>query len=227
MKSREVLDTTKTADGSKLELSREADGHFVIRVAGVPLMSSATYGSEVMMAVIAKEMLGNREDCRILIGGLGMGFTCRAALDEFGKDARMTVAELLPQIVTYNRGPLGHLAENPLDDQRMQLFEGDVRTSLIRGNWNAVLLDVDNGPSAVTTLGNKRLYSRKGVAMLAKSLAPGGVLIVWSADECSDFAKSLEQTGLTVTSRRVFARAPLRKGAKHTLVIGTKARGAK
>ena len=157
MKPRTVLDRSETPAGDKLELAREADGHYVIRVAGVPLMSSAAYGSESMLAVIAKEGLGQRPNCRVLVGGLGMGFTCRSALREFSDDAQITVAELLPQIVEWNRTHLGPLADHPLSDPRTRLFQGDVREALQKGGWDAVLMDVDNGPNAVTTPLNKRL----------------------------------------------------------------------
>ena len=220
MKARTILDQTETPDGARLELAREADGHYVIRVGGVPLMSSAAHGSESSMAPIAREWLGHRRACKVLVGGLGMGFTCRSALNEFPADAEVTVAELLPQIVAYNRGPLGPLAEHPLSDPRTRLFQGDVRKALARGGWDVVLLDVDNGPHAVTTPENKRLYSRKGVALLARSLSRGGVLVVWSAYEGGNFEQTLSETGLRVETRRVFARAPARKGPKHTLYIG-------
>ena len=221
MPERQIIDRTQTVDGAKLELVLESNGHYVIRIEGVPLMGSGAFGSEKAMATIAKEILGERKRCRVLIGGLGMGYTCRAALDEFGPDAEITVAELLPAIVGYNRtGPLGPLADHPLKDPRTRLFEGNVRDAIELGNWDAVLLDVDDGPSPITTPSNKTLYSRKGVARMARALTPGGVVIVWSAYEDHKFERALALPGLAVEARRVWARTEAKKGSKHTLFIG-------
>lgn len=219
MKPRQVLDRTTTPDGEPLELAIEGSFH-VIRVSGAPLMSSAAFGSEQAMASIAAEMLGTRKACRVLIGGLGMGFTLRAALDAFDQDAQITVAELLPQLVQYNRGPLGPLADHPLRDRRVHLFEGDVRTPMKAGAWDAVLMDVDNGPDAFTADRNQSLYDRQGAQRMARTLRPGGVLVVWSAYPSKPFETALRQAGLRVETRRVHARTEARKGPKHTLFIG-------
>lgn len=219
MKPREVLDRTTTPDGEPLELAREA-GHLVIRVSGVPLMSSAAYGSEQAMADEAFARLGERKRAKVLVGGLGMGFTLRAALDVFPADAQITVAELLPALITYNRGPLASLADHPLDDRRTRLFEGDVRVPLRKRGWDAVLMDVDNGPDAFTAKANGSLYGRQGVALMSRSLNPGGVLVVWSAYASPRFEADLRRAGLRVEVERVRARTKARKGAWHTLFIG-------
>lgn len=220
MRQRQILDRTRTPDGALLELALEANGHYVIRVDGAPLMSSGAFGSEKAMATVARELLGGRQRCKVLVGGLGMGYTCRAVLEEFGPDARVTVAELLPSIVAYNRGPLGPLADHPLDDSRVQLFEGNVRDAIAKGGWDAILMDVDDGPDPRVTPSNKTLYSRNGVARMARALAPGGVLIVWSSYASKPFEVALSRTGLAVEARRVWARTEARRGSKHTLFIG-------
>jgi spermidine synthase len=218
MRAREVLDRTHTPDRQLLELAREA-GHYVIRVSGIPLMSSAAFGSEQAMARIACDLLGPRAHARVLVGGLGMGFTLRAVLDAFARDAHVTVAELLPSLVHYSRNVLGHLADHPLADPRVELHEGDVRVPIARGRWDVILLDVDNGPDALTTAGNASLYSTTGVGRLSRALTPGGVLVVWSAFGSRTFEERLRRTGLSCETRRVRARGELRKGAMHTLFV--------
>lgn len=221
MKPREILATSATPDGEAVELVREA-GRYVIRVAGVPLMSSARSGSEEAMAHVAREVLGERRGPRILVGGLGMGFTLRAVLDAFGSDARVVVAELLGAIVEHNRGVLGELASRPLDDPRVRLFEGDVRVPLETERFDAILMDVDNGPDAFTTRSNARLYDDRGAARLALALEPGGVLVVWSAYEDRGFEKRLRRAGLETETRRAYARSGAKKGGRHVLFVATK-----
>lgn len=225
MKPRKVIDRTTTPDGEVLELTLEADGNYVIRLRRVPLMSSGASGSERAMAKVARQILGSRKRCRVLVGGLGMGFTCRSALDAFGPDAAITVAELRPRIVEYNRGPLGPLADHPLRDPRMRLFEGDVEQLLTQGAWDAILMDVDNGPDAKSTRSNKTLYGPRGVALMTRALTPGGVLVVWSVDASQPFEAALRRCGLAVETQRVHARTEARKGPKHTLFIGRAAQG--
>ena len=215
MADREVLDRSTTPDGERLVLTLEPNGHYLLRVGGLALMSSAAHASEEAMATAAREALGARAQTRILVGGLGMGFTARAALEQF---EHVTVAELLPDVVRYNREVFGHLAEHPLDDPRLELFEGDVREPLARGGWDAILMDVDQGPDAVTTRGNQGLYGRRGAQRLANALTPGGVVVVWSAYESPGFERRLQDAGLAVEARRVRARGT--KGARHVLFIG-------
>jgi spermidine synthase len=218
MRAREVIDRTTTPDQQTLELAREA-GQYVIRVAGVPLMSSATFGSEQAMAQVAVEALGRRAGTRVLVGGLGMGFTLRAVLDVFDARSSVTVAELLPAIVGYARGPLAHLANRPLDDPRVRLYEGDVRVPMSDGGWDAILLDVDNGPSAFTTASNASLYDSAGVRRMRAALTAGGVLVVWSVATNPAFEKRLRRAGLTCETRRVRARGDIRKGSTHRLFV--------
>jgi spermidine synthase len=214
----EVLDTTTTPDGQTLRLSLEA-GHYVIRVGGIPLMTSATYGSEQAMARVAAEFLGPQPRPRVLVGGLGMGFTLRAALDAFGPGAQVTVAELLPCIVAYSRGVLGHLAKHPLKDRRVRVHEGDVRVLLTDERWDVVLMDVDNGPDAFTTKSNASLYDVASVERLRRTLLPKGVLVTWSAYASPRFESRLRSTGMRCEVRRVKARGEIRKGATHFLYV--------
>jgi spermidine synthase len=216
MRAREVLDRTHTPDNRPLELALEG-GYYVIRVDHTPLMSSATFGSEQAMARIAHEMLGDRPKPRVLVGGLGMGFTLRAVLDEFGPALRVTVAELLPALVRYSREVLGHLAKHPLRDRRVRLYEGDVRVAIDEGGWDAILLDVDNGPEALTTRSNASLYGHAALERMRKSLKLGGVLVVWSAFASRDFESRLRRAGFASEVHRVRARGEIRKGATHTL----------
>lgn len=219
MRPREVLARATTPDGEPLELAVEA-GHHVLRIRGNALMSSATSGSEEAMARVASEALGPGRARRVLIGGLGMGFTCRAALEAFSGDASITVAELLPTIVDLHREHLGHLANHPLDDPRVTVRVCDVRDALAEGGWDVVLMDVDNGPDAFTVRSNASLYGRQGAALLAAALAPGGVVVVWSASPSPRFEQILAGTGLEVTSHLVYARGDARRGPRHTLFVG-------
>lgn len=224
MKPREILGTSATPDGEPVELVREA-GRYVIRIGGVPLMSSARSGSEEAMAHVAREVLGERPRPRILVGGLGMGFTLRAVLDAFGWDAQIVVAELLGAIVEHNRGVLGDLARRPLDDPRVRLFEGDVRVPLETERFDAILMDVDNGPNAFTTKNNASLYDDRGAARLALALEPGGVLVVWSAYADRGFEKRLRRAGLEADTRRAYARSGAKKGGRHVLFVASKPAG--
>ncbi len=211
-----------TPDGEPIELSLES-GYYVVRVDGASLMSSAEFGSEQAMATVAAERVGRRAGARVLVGGLGMGFTLRAALECFGPRARVVVAELMPAVVRFNRGELGTLAERPLDDPRVTLIEADVREPLSRGGWDAVLLDVDNGPEAFTVPSNVGLYTREGVRNMVDALSPGGVIVVWSAFPSQAFERDVRRLGVAIESRHVRARAS-GKGPRHTLFVISKTR---
>jgi spermidine synthase len=221
VRPRKVLDWGKTPDGSRLELALER-GHYMISIDGIPLMSSEVSGSERAMAIFAREALGRDGGVDVLIGGLGMGFTLRSALDAFGEHARVCVAELLPTVIRYGQGVLSHLADHPLEDPRVDLYEGDFRDKLAPNAWDVVLLDVDNGPDALTTRTNDRLYGERGVARMWEAVRPGGVLVVWSSFESNIFRKRLEGAGFVVRVEQVRSRWPLVKGAVHTLFIATR-----
>lgn len=222
MKPRELLSEAKTPDGAPITLTREAEA-YVVRVSGVPLMSSRVHGSEEAMAELACAPLRERSGARVLVGGLGMGFTLRAALDALGPDAEVVVSELLPVLVEWNRGPLGPLAGAPLDDPRTTLAVGDL-VALLRGtrprSFDAILLDVDNGPDAFTVATNAWLYGPAGLSSMRAALRPGGVLVVWSAFQSPRFLRALRSAGFEAEVVAARARGAVKKGSRHHLYVG-------
>ena len=220
MKPWQTLARATTPDGTEMSLVRRED-ELAIRVAGQLLMSSRQHGSEEALARVACEALSGRADPAVLIGGLGMGFTLRAALDRLPASARIVVAELVPAIVEWNRGELAPLAGHPLADARVEVVTGDVRSVIgsHAGAFDAIALDVDNGPAALTSPRNAALYGRKGLESARRALKPGGVFVVWSASEDPAFVRRLEGCGFRVRVERPFARgAPT--GTKHVLFVG-------
>jgi len=203
--------------GSELRLLRRND-EFSIRIAGTAgeLMNTRLHGSEDALAELACQRVAERTGVRVLIGGLGMGFTLAAALAALGEDAEVVVAELVPGVVEWNRGPLGEAAGRPLDDARTQVVLGDVGEVLRRepGGFDAIMLDVDNGPEGLTRRENDWLYSPKGLAAAQQALRPDGVLAVWSAGQDPAFSERLRRVGLLVEEITVRAHRP-GKGAKH------------
>jgi spermidine synthase len=203
------------------------DQEFVIAVGPQALMSSAAHGSEEALAEQALEALRGRASMRVLVGGLGMGYTLAAALRNLATQGHVVVAELLPALVEWNRGPLAHLAGRPLDDPRVTVHIGDVG-DVIQGHkaaFDAILLDVDNGPRGLTRGGNSRLYSQDGLAASFRALTPGGVFGVWSVAPERPFNRRLAEAGFDV--RETTARARGAKGGRHTLWFATRpARGA-
>jgi spermidine synthase len=216
----ELLGETRTPDGEDMRLTRQGS-EYVIFAGGKPLMSSRMHGSEEALAAFGLLEARQYDEPCVLVGGLGMGFTLRAALDLLPPGATVVVAELVPAVVEWNRGPLGPLAEHPLDDARVEVALGDVADTL-RANqhrFDAVLLDVDNGPKAFTAEHNTRLYDDKGIEAVRKSLKPGGVLAVWSAWDDRKFEQRLRYGGFTVHVERV--RGRLKKGGpRHTIFLG-------
>ncbi len=191
----ETLGRARTPDGGELVLYRRG-GEFVIRVDGRELMSSRAHGSEEAMAHLACEGLAS--GARVLVGGLGLGYTVRAALELLPADAELVVAEIVPAVVEWNRGPLADLAGRPLDDRRVAVHEGDVGAAMrTRGRFDAILLDVDNGPVALTRKANHVLYGPTGIALARGALRPRGVLAVWSAHRDDKFASRLRRGGFT------------------------------
>ena len=198
------------------------DREYIILADGKPLMSSRMHGSEEELATLACKRARPLENPHVLVGGLGMGFTLRAALDVLPPDASVTVAELVPAVVTWNRGPLAPLAEHPLDDRRVRVFEGDVLDALRASpsRFDAVILDVDNGPAAFTASTNSSLYTNEGIATARSALKPAGVLAVWSAWDDRKFEQRLRYAGFVVAVTRV--RARLKKGGpRHTLFLAS------
>jgi len=209
-------ETRVAADGKRLSLHRR-DSEFSIRVGGGELMNSRSHGSEEKLAELACARLAGRDEAQVLIGGLGMGFTLAAALRQLGAAARLTVAELVPQVVAWNRGPLAELAGNPLSDPRVTVCEGDV-ARMIKARpraYDAILLDVDNGPEGLTHSDNDWLYGSDGLSAAYAALRPGGVLAVWSAGRDPAFTGRLRKAGFEVEEVRVRARGS--KGARHII----------
>jgi spermidine synthase len=220
MKAWELLGQTRTPDGAEMALTRR-DREYVILANGLSLMSSRMHGSEEALATFTCRRMRTLERPCVLVGGLGMGFTLRATLDLLPPDAIVVVAELVPAIVAWNRGPLGPLAGHPLKDRRVVVEVGDVAVTLraSTGRFDAVLLDVDNGPAAFTASHNAGLYDDRGLASARTALKAGGVLAVWSAREDRRFEQRLRHGGFTVEVERV--RGRLKKGGpRHTIFLG-------
>ncbi len=216
----ELLDSTQVpGNGGEISLHRHGRD-FSIRVDSNELMNSRIHGSEEALAKLACERIDGRKQPHVLIGGLGMGFTLAAALQQLDTKARIEVAEVVPSVIEWNRGPLGELTGHPILDSRVTIHETDV-TRIIKKNrrtYDAVLLDVDNGPEGLTCRGNDWLYSGEGLKAAFKSLRPEGVLAVWSAGPDRNFAKRMRQAGFEVDEVRIRARGP-RGGARHTIWI--------
>lgn len=212
-----VIDTAEVPGADTLTLLQGGDA-FIIRAGGEDLMTSRLHGSEEALATLACRGPADR----VLVGGLGMGFTLRAALDVLGPNAVVTVSELYAAVVDWNRGPLKPLANAPLDDPRVTVVVGDVGAQLApgAGPWDAVLLDVDNGPEAFTTPGNHALYTAAGLRRARSSLRPGGRLAVWSAFRDEAFAARLAKAGFTVQTHA--ASAGRKSGSRHTIYVGTR-----
>lgn len=215
-----ILSEGETPDGEPITLTLE-DGHYVVRIRHESLMSSDAHGSERLMAELACRPLALRDGARVLIGGLGLGFTLRAALDELAEDAEVVVVELLPVLVEWHRGVLGPLSGHALDDPRVRLELADVCAFVREGyeTFDAILLDVDNGPEAFTVRGNEWLYGDRGLRHLKRALRPDGVLVVWSAFESEDFVERLHRHGLSsevVPARALGGRG---SGAEHRLIV--------
>lgn len=220
MKALELLGQTRTPGGDDLTLTRR-DREYIILANGKSLMSSRMHGSEEALATLACRRARTLDAPSLLVGGLGMGFTLRATLDLLPPDASVIVVELVPAVVEWNRGPLGPLADHPLKDKRVRVEVGDVAATLrsSSGRFDAVLLDVDNGPSAFTASDNTRLYDDRGLAAARAALKIGGVLAVWSAWEDRKFEQRLRYGGFTVDVERV--RGRLKKGGpRHTIFLG-------
>jgi spermidine synthase len=225
VKSLELLGQALSRDGTVLKLMRRVD-EYIILANGKSLMSSRMHGSEEALAMFACRRAQTMTRPSVLIGGLGMGFTLRATLDLLPPDAKVVVAELVPAVVDWNRGPLGLLAGEPLADKRVQVEIDDVAVTLASrsGQFDAVLLDVDNGPSAFAGPNNAGLYDDRGIAATFAALRMGGVLAVWSAREDRKFEQRLRHGRFDVEVERVRGRLK-RGGPRHTIFLGYKSPG--
>lgn len=221
MRPWELLDSaTVPGEGGELRLYRRGD-EFSIKAGNSELMNSRVHGSEDALAELACQRVPEQPQPRVLIGGLGMGYTLASALQQLGPEAELIVAELVPAVVSWNRGPLAVLAGRPLDDKRVTVYEGDVGT-LIRSEkaaYDVILLDVDNGPEGLTRKENDSLYSAAGLNAALAALRTGGIFGVWSISPDQAFSKRLERSGFTVEEIRVRARGR-HGGAKHMIWLG-------
>lgn len=209
------LDTAIVPGGGAFKLMQRGS-EFWIMAGTIPLMTSRVGGSEEALATLAAARIGQRARARVLIGGLGMGFTLRAALSAFGADATIVVAELVPAVVTWARGPLAPVFEGCLDDPRVRVAVADVGQVIGEGAWDAILLDVDNGPEGLSRPGNDRLYSASGLRRTFAALKTGGVLAVWSSKPDPAFTKRLAAAGFAVEEAKVRANGS-RGGARHLI----------
>ncbi|WP_010544356.1 spermidine synthase [Sphingomonas elodea] len=219
MTPRELLDTADVPGGEPLRLFRRGDDHMIVLERN-ELMNSRMSGSEEALAVMTLERLGKRE-ARLLIGGYGMGFTLRAALGVLDNTAKVTVAELVPKIVDWARGPMAALTNGCLDDPRVKIVFDDVGRVIADGQnaYDAILLDVDNGPDGLTRVGNDSLYSMRGLDLARQALRPGGILAVWSAAPDPAFARRMRDSGFLVEEVAVRARQN-GKGPRHVIWFG-------
>ncbi|MEO8670901.1 MAG: hypothetical protein ABI411_06275 [Tahibacter sp.] len=222
-----LIDSAPIPGGGEMRLLQDGE-HYSIKVVGAgDLMSTRTHGSEDQLGDLTCAPLARKSDARVLIGGLGMGFTLAAALRHLDTNAEVVIAELVPAVVSWNRGPLGAHAGFPLRDSRSQVRETDV-AALIRASresFDAILLDVDNGPEGLTHSRNGWLYTASGLAAIRSALRPAGVLAVWSAGPNADFTRRLQQCGYSVDERTV--RAHANRGARHRIWLAMRPVAAK
>jgi spermidine synthase len=216
------LDTGLIPGGGELRLKRRG-AEFSIRLGHNELMNSRLSGSEEAMATLSAERLKGRKAPHILIGGLGMGFTLRATLAVFGTDARITVSELVPAVITWAKGPMAELFGSSLNDPRVTIEEGDVGALMAAtpARYDAILLDVDNGPEGFTRKSNDRLYDTQGIAQSLAALTPGGVLAVWSMGPDAAFLSRLKRSGARVEEIGVKAHRG-RSGTRHIIWLAVK-----
>ncbi len=221
MIQREHIDTAHVLGGVELRLIRH-DRDYMIVMGNNELMSTRKWGSEEALATESLKRIAHAKAPHVLIGGYGMGFTLRAALAHLGQDGHVTVVELVPKIIEWARGPMAELAAGCLDDPRVTLRMGDVAMAIgaVQGEYDAILLDVDNGPDGLVYQGNDGLYSRDGLRAAKAALAPGGVLAIWSAGPDPAFTRRLTKAGFSVEEIRVAARSN-GKGPKHTIWFAT------
>jgi spermidine synthase len=204
-------------ESGELGLYQRGSDYFIKLVGGQDLMNTRAHASEDALGEVACESLRKKPKARVLIGGLGMGFTLSAALKTLGGDAEVVVAEIVPGVVEWNRGALGPFAGRPLDDTRAQVQAVDVAELLRheRVGFDAIVLDVDNGPDGLTRASNAWLYSKKGLSVAFGALLPGGTLAIWSAGPDGAFTKRLRAAGFAVGE--VTVRAHAGKGSRHVI----------
>ncbi len=217
-----LVDTATIPGGGALRLMRR-NTEFSIRLDGNELMNSRLSGSEQALATLSCDLIAARPQSRLLIGGLGMGFTLRAALAVLPPAAHVDVAELVPAVIAWARGPMSEIFGGSLDDRRVRLHETDVGALIADGAsaYDAILLDVDNGPEGLSRPGNDTLYDAGGLSAAYRALRSGGVLAVWSSAPDQDFTRRLRRVGFGVEEKRV--RAHGKGGARHVIWLATRA----
>ncbi len=217
-----LIDTAPMPDGGGELRLMQRGSEFSIMSGGVELMNSRSNGSEKALATLGCAGLQGRPAPHVLIGGFGMGFALRAALDCLGPKARVTVAELVPAVIAWARGPMAHLNGDCLDDPRTILREGDVAALIgeAQSDYDAILLDVDNGPEGLSRRENDRLYNAQGLMAARQALKPGGVLAVWSSAVNPAFTQRLRRAGYAVREESVRSSGG-RKGAHHMVWLAT------
>ena len=215
-----LLDTAKVPGAGEFRLMRRGN-EFSIMVGAVALMNSRMSGSETALAELACDRLRGRKNCRMLIGGYGMGFTLRAALSGLAADAEIVVAELVPTVIAWARGPMAELTADGLSDPRVRIREVDVGGLIAASpsRFDAILLDVDNGPDGLSRAENDKLYDLHGLKAARKALRRGGLLAVWSAAPNAAFSRRLVHAGFAVEELQV--RAHKGRGARHVIWIAT------
>lgn len=216
------LDSAKIPGGSEELRLKRRGGEFSIMLGANELMNSRLSGSEEALARLSLARIGDRPQPKILIGGLGMGFTLRAALAELDAGAAVVVAEIVPSVIAWARGPMAELFAGSLDDPRVDVRQADVADLIAaaRRRHDAILLDVDNGPDGLSRSANDRLYGAAGLAAAREALTPGGVLAVWSAHPDRGFAARLRQSGFDMEEVHVRARG--KRGARHVIWLATR-----
>jgi spermidine synthase len=221
------LDTATVPDGGGELRLMQRGAEFAIMLDRAELMNSRRSGSEEALATLACARLRDRQRARLLIGGLGMGFTLRAALAELGAEARVTVAELVPEVIAWASGKMAAVFGSCLTDPRVSIQQKDVGSLMRAGSptYDAILLDVDNGPDGLSRPANDGLYNAAGLDAARTALHPGGVLAVWSAGPDQNFTKRLRQAGFAVEELKARSRGT--RGATHVVWIATKAGGSR
>jgi spermidine synthase len=222
MKRLEEIDRADVPGGAQMVLYRRQSDFFIF-VNGLELMGSRAHASEEQLATLGCANLREVPGARVLIGGLGMGFTVRATLRSVADDAHVDVSELVPAVVRWNRGVLAPLAGAPLSDPRVHVVEKDVATVIkdADGLYDAILLDVDNGPSALSSPLNARLYDDAGLGRAKRALRPGGVLATWSTSDDAKYTQRLNRAGFATRIERPMAR--MGGGGRHVVWLARKA----
>ena len=217
-----LLGTATIPGGGELRLMQRGT-EFSIKLDGNELMNSRLSGSEQLLATLTCELIATRNRARLLIGGLGMGFTLRAALNKLPQDAHIDVAELVPAVIAWARGPMAEIFGQSLSDRRVHVQQTDVG-ALIKADtstYDAILLDVDNGPEGLSRPGNDALYELPGLNAAHAALRPGGILAVWSSAPDAGFTRRLRESGFSVEEKRVRANGS-GGGARHVIWLATR-----